>query len=106
MASDEEMVPYEGPPLKNNREMLVYYGTTLLHMRAKGSLTQFEPPTRPEHQQRLQQIYPDLLPKMQQDPSFGALIGWSVEWARGGFPRIEVGHKLCASLMATSMSSE
>lgn len=106
MASGDEMVAYEGPPLKNNREMLLYYGTTLLHMEAKGDLTQFEPPPRLEHQQRLQQIYPDLMSKVQQDPSFGALISWSVEWARGGFPRVELGHKLCASLMATSMGSE
>jgi hypothetical protein len=87
LARDDEMVPFEGPPLKNNREMLLYYGTTLLHLEAKGNLTQFEPPPRLEQQRQLQGVYPDLIPRMQQDGSFGALIGWSVEWARSGFPR-------------------
>src|SRR6185437_981317 len=106
MAGNDRLVAYEGPPLKNHREMLLYYGSTLHRLQAKGALTQFEPPPRLEDQQSVHDIYPDLFSKMEMDPSFAALIGWSVEWARNGFPRLELGHKLCASLMATSMTPE
>lgn len=39
-------------------------------------------------------------------PMFGALPSFSLAWAQCGFPIIEPSHKLCASLMCTSMSSE
>jgi hypothetical protein len=106
--SDESdrFVRYEGPPLKSHRDMLLYWGTSLLHLGASGDLKQFHPPPRVEDQEQMVAVYPDLWPKMQQDPSFGALISWSVEWARCGLPRIDLGHVLCASLMATSMSPD
>ncbi|MCA9591395.1 MAG: hypothetical protein KC657_39135 [Myxococcales bacterium] len=103
---DERMVAYEGPPLKNERDRLLYYGSSLLFMNAEGDLGQFVPPPRVDHQQRMMTAFPELMPKMTADPSFGAVVGWSVEWARCGFPRVEIGHRLCASLMATSMGAE
>lgn len=100
---DDDLVPVEGRPVRQMQDMLLYYGASLVRMGARGELNQFHPPTGAEHQALLERVHPGLLASAANDPSFAGLLGWSVEWARSGFPRVDLGHKLAASLMATAM---
>jgi len=41
-----------------------------------------------------------------ENPIEGTLLGWSIEWARGGYPQVTMSHLLAASLMGTSMAPD
>ncbi len=105
-AGGSALVPVEGRPLRRPQDMFLYYGATLIRMGARGGVRKFHGPPSVNDQATLESVYPGLLAGAASDPSFAGLIGWSVEWARCGFPRIDIGHKLTASLMATSMPRE
>lgn len=49
---------------------------------------------------------PDLIMSLFAQPQSAQLAGWAAAWGRNGMPQVEVGHKLAASLMATTMAPE
>ena len=46
------------------------------------------------------------LDDLRRDPALASLFGWAIEWARAGWPQVTLGHRLAASLMATSMAPD
>lgn len=55
---------------------------------------------------RAQAAWGHMLGQLMADRALSSMTGWAVEWARSGLPQVSVGHRLAASLMATSMPPE